>query len=180
MAVTLGNVEEYLRLFVRHRLVGSIAPQVSAFRDGLGVFVSGELREQLCQCCTPSDLQLLLCGTPTIDVNDWERESRYGDGYTAQSPAVQWFWRMLHEMNEDLRAKVLHFCTGSTRAPATGFADLMGCAKPFLFLLACCGCAHPSHSLLWPSQVQRRTASLYHHQNGWSGESATDCRNVLQ
>ena len=32
--VTEENMQEYLQLFVQHRLVGAIRPQIEAFRDG--------------------------------------------------------------------------------------------------------------------------------------------------
>ena len=57
--VTEENKEEYLRLFVHHRLVGAIKPQLDAFRAGLSVFVGPDLRKQLRACCPGSTLRLI-------------------------------------------------------------------------------------------------------------------------
>ena len=62
ISATEGSKVEYLQLPAEHRLVGAIRPQVEAFRDGLGVFVTTELRAKLRQCATVAELQLLICG----------------------------------------------------------------------------------------------------------------------
>ena len=71
-------------------------------------------------------LLTLLCGTKEIDVDDWQGSARYGGGYAAASEQVGWFWAEVRAMTQEEQGKLLHFCTGSVRAPATGFADLMG------------------------------------------------------
>ena len=38
--VTAANVEEYLRLYAQHKLLGAVEPQVAAFRAGLAVFLA--------------------------------------------------------------------------------------------------------------------------------------------
>ena len=50
--VTEENKAEYLQLFVEHRLLASIKPQVDAVREGLSVFVNEALRAKLRKCCT--------------------------------------------------------------------------------------------------------------------------------
>ena len=91
ISVTEENKLEYLQRFAKHRLVGAIKPQVAAFRDGLRVVVDESIQERLCKCCTVIDLQLLMCGTPTIDVADWQRETEYSN-CNASSDVVVWFW----------------------------------------------------------------------------------------
>jgi len=39
------------------------------------------------------DLQLMLCGMQEIDVDDWQRNTRY-KSYTDQSSQVVWFWKV--------------------------------------------------------------------------------------
>jgi hypothetical protein len=43
-AVTEANKAEYLQLLVEHRLVGAIKEQIRAFRAGLAVFLTDEVR----------------------------------------------------------------------------------------------------------------------------------------
>ena len=125
--VTEENKAEYLALFVKHRLVGAIKDQVEAVREGLSVFITEGLRETLLQCCTVADIQLLICGVATIDIGDWEASAKYR-GYSATSRVVQWFWKFVRSSSAEQRAQLLHFCTGSSRAPASGFASLCALA----------------------------------------------------
>ena len=67
-----------------------------------------------------------MCGVTDIDVDDWEASSAYSGGFTASTPVVLWFWMRVRAMSREERAALLHFCTGSIRAPALGFASLMG------------------------------------------------------
>ena len=69
---------------------------------------------------------MLLCSTVDIDVDDWEASAEYRGGLAAESELVRWFWAAVRSMSAEERARLLQFCTGSTRAPATGFASLMG------------------------------------------------------
>ena len=126
ISVTEDNKAEYLQLLAEHRLVGAIQAQIAFFRDGLGVFVTAELRATLQQCATVADLQLLMCGVQEIDVNDWEASAEYAGGFDARSPTVRWFWSAVRCMTNEERSALLHFCTGSARVPATGFSTLMG------------------------------------------------------
>ena len=70
------------------------------------------------------ELQLLICGTPVIDVADWQANTVYANGFTADSEVVRWFWTAVEKMDGPQRGQLLFFCTGSTRVPATGFANL--------------------------------------------------------
>ena len=126
IGVTEENKAEYIQLLVEHRLVGAIRPQIAAFLNGLSVFVTAELREKLQRCMTAADMQLLMCGVHEIDVDDWQASAEYRNGFDAHSTTVQWFWSAVRSMSNEKRAALLLFCTGSARAPATGFAHLMG------------------------------------------------------
>jgi hypothetical protein len=49
-AVTEANKAEYLQLLVEHRLVGAIKEQIRAFRAGLAVFLTDEVRLPRLRC----------------------------------------------------------------------------------------------------------------------------------
>ena len=102
---------------MEHSVVGAIRPQIAAFRNGLGVFVTGELRAKLRQCATAADVQLLMCGVQEIDVDDWQASGEYGGGFDASSRTVRWFWAAVRRMTNEERSALLLFCTGSARAP---------------------------------------------------------------
>ena len=124
--VTPDHLEEYLQLYAEHHLIGAIREQVNAVRQGLGVFMNEALMTKLRACCSVAEFQLMLCGAPEIDVDDWQASAEYRGGYSAGSDQVKWFWAEVRAMTPEERGQLLFFCTGSARAPATGFANLMG------------------------------------------------------
>src|SRR6266404_5969377 len=71
------------------------------------------------------ELELLISGTPDIDVDEWRSATEY-NGYTSSDPVIVWWWRALKSFNRDERAKVLSFATGTSRVPLGGFNDLQG------------------------------------------------------
>lgn len=100
--VTEENKAEYLQLFAQHRLLGGIKEQVQAFQRGLGVFFSTPLLARLRRECTPTDIKLLLCGAPEIDVDDWQASATYeGEGAELDSQEVVWFWSVLRGMDKE-------------------------------------------------------------------------------
>ena len=115
-----------MQLHAEHHLVGAIREQINAVRQGLGVFLDEALMAKLRACCTVAEFQLMLCGAPEIDVDDWQASTESLGGYSAGSDQVKWFWAEVHAMTPEERGQLLFFCTGSTRAPAMGFANLMG------------------------------------------------------
>ena len=126
IAVTEENKAEYLRLFVAHRLHGEIRRQIEAFRAGLAVFFRPKLLADLRRCCTPGDINVLLCGAVEIDLADWQANTDYKGELRAESPVVGWFWAVVQGLPAEQLAKLLQFCTGSSRAPAGGFSSLQG------------------------------------------------------
>ena len=70
-------------------------------------------------------LALGISGLPDIDIDDWKNNTIY-EGYTAASPVVQWFWRAVRSFDQEERAKLLQFATGTSKVPLEGFAHLQG------------------------------------------------------
>ena len=52
--------------------------------------------------------------------------TRYDPPGYANSNQVRWFWALVRSMTTEERSRLLYFCTGSMRPPATGFGSLMG------------------------------------------------------
>lgn len=69
--------------------------------------------------------QLMLCGMQEFDVDDWYRNTIYRN-YTKSSKQVLWFWQYLREIDDEKRARLLQFVTGTCRVPVGGFAELLG------------------------------------------------------
>eukprot|EP00741_Cyanophora_paradoxa_P012699 tig00020616_g12269.t1 len=118
--VTDKNREEYVELFVKHRLVTSIARQFEAFAKGF-----------LLVCETPAmmlfraeELEALICGSAELDFRELEKACRYDGGYTPETPVVRWFWEFVHAMSTEEKKALLMFATGSDRSPIRGLGSL--------------------------------------------------------
>ncbi len=55
---------------------------------------------------------------------DLQRHTRYSNGYSAQSPAVVKFWKVMRQASAEDRRAVVQFVTSSSRPPVLGFANL--------------------------------------------------------
>jgi E3 ubiquitin-protein ligase HUWE1 len=66
------------------------------------------------------ELELLICGLPDIDVDDWRNNTEYY-GYTSTSVVIQWFWRAVRSFKNEDRARLLQFVTGTSKLPMDGF-----------------------------------------------------------
>jgi len=122
-AVTDANKHRYLELRLRHAVLGSVEPQLEAFLGGLFEVVP----YWFLSVFDAAELELLLCGLPDVDVDDWAAHTRYHGAYArrgARHPVVRWFWACLRALAPAERARLLQFCTGSARVSAHGFKTL--------------------------------------------------------
>ena len=46
------------------------------------------------------ELELLLCGLPEINVDDWEIHTEYKGTYTQDSQVILWFWQIVREWSQ--------------------------------------------------------------------------------
>ncbi|EJK61422.1 hypothetical protein THAOC_18095, partial [Thalassiosira oceanica] len=73
------------------------------------------------------ELELLMCGLPEIDIDDWKENTEYSGDYDREGPnhkVCVWFWEIVSEYDQELKARLLQFVTGSSGAPARGFRSL--------------------------------------------------------
>lgn len=101
------------------------------------------------------ELELILCGMQDVDVEDWQRNTIYRH-YNRNSKQVVWFWQVsegrlftslsihiiinqyfqfVRETDNEKRARLLQFVTGTCRVPVGGFAELMGSNGPQRFCI---------------------------------------------
>lgn len=66
-----------------------------------------------------------MCGLGKIDIQDWRANTRLKH-CTADSNVVKWFWKAVESFDEERRARLLQFVTGSSRVPLQGFKALQG------------------------------------------------------
>uniref|UniRef100_H3HC58 HECT-type E3 ubiquitin transferase n=1 Tax=Phytophthora ramorum TaxID=164328 RepID=H3HC58_PHYRM len=130
--VTDENKEEYLRLVLEHRMLDSIADQLQEFLMGIYDVVP----KALLSVFDYQELELILCGIPTIDTADWKahthvryikpEENRKGNiTEEEQNGVLQWFWIVVEGLAPEERARLLQFVTGTSRVPVEGFRGLM-------------------------------------------------------
>ena len=67
---------------------------------------------------------MLISGTAErIDVKDLQKNTKYR-ACSSSDKYVKMFWKMMSEMNEENKAKVLKFVTSCSRPPLFGFKNL--------------------------------------------------------
>ncbi|CAK1549841.1 unnamed protein product [Leptosia nina] len=128
--VTEGNKEQYLQLVTQWRMSRGIEEQTTAFLDGFNEVVPLEWLKYFDE----RELELMLCGMQEVDVDDWQRNTIYRH-YTRTSKQVVWFWQFVRQMDNEKRARLLQFVTGTCRVPVGGFAELMGSNGPQRFCI---------------------------------------------
>lgn len=52
---------------------------------------------------SPSELELIICGPTTINVNEWKANTKYESPLTASHSIVKWFWEILKEEDEKFK-----------------------------------------------------------------------------
>uniref|UniRef100_A0A7S0F765 HECT-type E3 ubiquitin transferase n=1 Tax=Hanusia phi TaxID=3032 RepID=A0A7S0F765_9CRYP len=120
--VTEANKHQFVQKMINWRLVDRAAVQTDAFVAGF----HSVLPLEYLQPFSAGDLELLLCGSTEIDIEDWKVNTLYKSGYSSESDIVCWFWELVRKMDNVERMRLLQFVTGTTAIPSRGFAHLQG------------------------------------------------------
>ncbi|KAF8750975.1 hypothetical protein RHS01_08862 [Rhizoctonia solani] len=107
--VTEENKKEFVQLSAQYRLYTSIKDQIEALLAGFYDIIPKEL----ISIFNEQELELLISGTPDIDIDEWRAATDY-NGYSPSDPAIVWWWRALKSFDREERAKVLSFATGTS------------------------------------------------------------------
>lgn len=70
-----------------------------------------------------------MCGLPVIDLEDWKEHTEYSGDYETTGgnyPACLWFWEVVEEFDQEMKARLLQFVTGTSGVPSRGFGVLQG------------------------------------------------------
>jgi hypothetical protein len=84
-------------------------------RDGL----STVLPTELLPIFTPVELEQLICGNSSVDVQLLRQCTEYEDSLTPDTPLVVHFWEVLEEMSPEQRTLFLRFVWARSRMPAS-------------------------------------------------------------
>ncbi|OQR74237.1 E3 ubiquitin-protein ligase SMURF2-like, partial [Tropilaelaps mercedesae] len=121
ISVTDDNKKEYVSLYVKWRFMLGIEAQFRELQKGFNELVPQALLKEF----DDRELELVIGGLGRIDVADWRDNTRlkHCSPHTAQ---VEWFWQIVESYDEERRARLLQFVTGSSRLPLQGFSALQG------------------------------------------------------
>uniref|UniRef100_A0A8C7VSF1 HECT-type E3 ubiquitin transferase n=1 Tax=Oncorhynchus mykiss TaxID=8022 RepID=A0A8C7VSF1_ONCMY len=128
VSVSEDTKKEYVRLYVNWRFLHGIEAQFLALQKGFNEVIP----QHLLKSFDEKELELIVCGLGKIDIADWKSNTRLKH-CTTDSNVVKWFWKAVESYDEERRARLLQFVTGSSRVPLQGFKALQGAAGPRLF-----------------------------------------------
>ena len=114
------NKHEFCELFFKAQFITCTLSQTKSLTEG---FISLMPRDMI-TILDPDELELLICGELTIDIEDWKGNTSYGKPYTEDHPVIKAFWYIVKQMSAKDREQLLHFCTGSKKVPTEGFKGL--------------------------------------------------------
>jgi E3 ubiquitin-protein ligase HUWE1 len=118
--VTDENKLEFVERYARWKLVDSVRTQLERLLHG----VYEVIPRPYFKIFDEQELELLLCGSPEIDVEEWKANTEYEGGFAEENEIIQCFWQMVEGMGQVQRSKLLQFVTGTTCVPLDGFEGL--------------------------------------------------------
>ncbi|XP_071509511.1 E3 ubiquitin-protein ligase SMURF2-like [Diadema setosum] len=119
--VTEENKRKYVKLFVQWRFLRGIEPQFLALQKGFHELIPPRLLRPFDE----RELELLINGLGKIDVEDWKANTRLKN-CSPDTSIVKWFWQAVDSFDEEKRARLLQFVTGTSKVPLEGFKALQG------------------------------------------------------
>ena len=111
--VTKENRESFAKLLVNWWLYDGIESQLNSIKAGFLKVCGGGCVRMLCF----EELEYLICGSPVLKFEEIERNAKYENGYSRESPTIKMFWRILHSLSTEEKKKFLIFATGTDRMP---------------------------------------------------------------
>lgn len=110
--VTNENLPLFLEVNMKYHMMERVKPQLNELL--LGFF--DVIPEPLLTVFDFQELELLMCGLPEIDIEDWKKYTDYQGLFEQKGSGdrvVQWFWEIVsEEFDHEQRARLLQFSTG--------------------------------------------------------------------
>lgn len=120
ITVNDDNREEYVLRYVKWLLVDSVQKQWDSFQTGL----MRVMEDSSLDLFLPEELELLVVGTPELDFEALEANTKYEGGYDKDSEVVKNFWKFVNEATPEAQVKLLKFAAASTKAPIGGLGKM--------------------------------------------------------
>ncbi len=105
--VTDENKEEYVQLYTKYLMTDSIKEQIEAFQKGFNEIIPREYTSIF----NENDLELIISGTPDIDINDLKANTEY-QNFNENDITIKWFWKAIDSFTKEEQAQFLQFVTG--------------------------------------------------------------------
>ena len=125
-AVTGENLPKYVQVYFQYLMLERIRPQVTELLVGFYNVVP----EPLLTTFDFQELELMMCGLPTIDMTNWIKHTQYTGTFErmkGKSQVCKWFWEIVNQdFDQEMRATLLQFVTGTSGVPSRGFSVLQG------------------------------------------------------
>jgi hypothetical protein len=94
--LTGENVVEYVQLQMRRMTYEQSREQLGQLLRGLYEVVP----QHLLLMFDHQELEILLCGLPEINVDDWEAHTEYRGDYKDDHQVIRWFWQIVREWSQ--------------------------------------------------------------------------------
>ena len=115
--VTEGNKRQYVDLMMAWLIRGRFEPAVTHFVVSFHSVLPPNMFEHF----TLSQMQLLISGSPEVDINLLQQEACYTGEYCMDTAQVQWFWEILRQDFTGQEVSILlAFITGCPCVPHGG------------------------------------------------------------
>ena len=125
IAVSMANLEEYIKLHKKNSVFKSIESQMIQIRNGIyEVIPYGQLA-----FINVHEVSTLLRGPSQISIEDLRSSTSYSPPNALEgefSTLLNWFWYILNDLSEKEKQDFLMFVSGSPLAPIHGFRGLRG------------------------------------------------------
>jgi hypothetical protein len=117
--VTSGNVDRYVLLACRRRLLRGCDTHIAALRCGL----LSVLPRSILNILSPKEAADVVSGPLVVDVAAWRESTTYDRHLGPSHPLVHMFWQTVQDdLSESERRQLLLFWSGTPVAPVFGFA----------------------------------------------------------
>ena len=114
--VTNENKDLYLERMLEWLGRGRLEPSLKYLLEGFHAIVPAEMLQHF----KAEELQMLLGGRPSIELDEIRVAAQFMGGYTADSPQVRWLWEWMAEADQELLGRLLAFVTGCSTVPVGG------------------------------------------------------------
>jgi E3 ubiquitin-protein ligase HUWE1 len=117
--VTEENKIEYINRMFKHRLYLQYEEQIDSFVNAFHMIIP----QKKLQLFSPSEIDLIICGVPDININELENNTVFHEPYHLEHPIIRQLFALFRKWDRNMMAKFLFFLTGSSQVPVGGFAD---------------------------------------------------------